>query len=142
MVPTGEARVPQGIRSLTEQFGAHLRPCVDGVRVMALGLLFLLLSAATLGPAAMAATATTGIVPAALHMQDGGETPPSQDATTSLSATRSSQRLHLPASNAAICSAKASVSPRLRLARRLHLAVAPPRPGVPRRQHRGRAPPR
>jgi len=137
--------VPQGIRSLTEQFGARVRPGVDGVRALALGLLFLLLWAATLGPAAMAVTLPDGASAQSAHIEHGGETPPAPDTTPSLSSSRSTPRLLLPAADVAFAAAAMpvpSASRRRRIARRLHPAVSPPRRGPSRRQHRGRAPPR
>jgi len=136
--------VPQGIRSLTEQFGARVRPGVDGVRALALGLLFLLLWAATLGPAAMAVALPDGASAQSAHIEHGGETPPAPDTTPSLSSSRSTPRLLLAADVAFAAAAMPvpSASRRRRIARRLHPAVSPPRRGPPRRQHRGRAPPR
>ncbi len=136
--------MPQGIRSLTEQFGARVRPGIDGVRALALGLLFLLLWAATLGPAAMAVTLPDGASAQSAHIEHGGETPPAPDTTPSLSSSRSTPRLLLAADVAFAAAAMPvpSASRRRRIARRLHPAVSPPRHGPPRRQHRGRAPPR
>ncbi|MFL6587218.1 MAG: hypothetical protein ACJ8GV_10100 [Luteimonas sp.] len=137
--------MPQGIRSLTEQFGARVRPAADGVRAVALGLLFLLLWAATLGPAAMAVTLPSGVSAQSVPIEYGGETPPTPDTTPSLSSSRTTPRLHLPAAEPAFAVTAMPVPPasrRRRLARRLRPAVSPPRRGPPRRQHRGRAPPR
>ncbi|WP_232148171.1 hypothetical protein [Luteimonas fraxinea] len=112
---------------------------------MALGLLFLLLWAATLGPAAMAVTLSSGVSAQSVSIEHGGETPPTPDTTPSLSSSRTTPRLHLPAADSAFAATAMPGLPasrRRRLARRLRPAVAPPHHSPPRRQHRGRAPPR
>jgi len=137
--------VPQGIRSLTERFGARIGTGANGMRAMAIGLLFLLVWAATLGPSAMAVTLPGGVSVPSIPFEHGGETPPSPDTTPALSSIRTTPRLHLPAADPLFAATAMPVLPasrRGRLARRPRPAVTRPRQGSPRRQHRGRAPPR
>ncbi|MCD9005258.1 hypothetical protein LDO31_03220 [Luteimonas sp. XNQY3] len=111
---------------------------------MALGLLFLLLWAATLGPAAMAVTPASGTAAQSFQVEHGGETPPTQEHTPSLCHSLATLRLHLPAADVVLAATALPAVPASRrrpLARRLRPVLAPPRHRRPRCQHRGRAPP-
>ena len=116
---------------------------VAGLRVVAAALLFLMLWAATLGPTALAATASSGLLPDAAQFDHGGELPPPNEPASLAEAPRA-PRGHLPQGTViavAALAASAVLRPSRRSRRRPPWA-RPRRQGPLRRQPRGRAPPR
>ncbi|TDK33668.1 hypothetical protein [Luteimonas terrae] len=114
------------------------------LRVVAAALLFLMLWAATLGPTALAATASSGLLPDAAQFDHGGELPTPTEPASLAEAPRA-PRGHLPQCTIIAVAALAAAPPVLRpsrRSRRRHPSARPRRQGPLRRQHRGRAPPR